>query len=129
MYADVGDILTAEYITEYLGVATVETNAIKKTAGFDGNFTYGMENISTNKRNLMNPDELLKLDNKKEIVIVRGSKPFVCNKYDYSKHSEADKLEDMTVEEQRERFKENLGIENIQKKKQEEKKKYTYKDF
>ena len=129
MYADVGDILTAEYITEYLGVATVETNAIKKVAGFDGNFTYGMENISTNKRNLMNPDELLKLDNEKEIVIVRGRKPFVCNKYDYSKHSEADKLEDMTVEEQRERFKENLGIENIQKKELEEKKKYTYKDF
>lgn len=32
----VGDILTAEYITEYLGVATVETNAIRKEAGFDG---------------------------------------------------------------------------------------------
>ena len=41
----VGDILTAEYITEYLGVATVETNAIRKEAGFDGKFTYGMENI------------------------------------------------------------------------------------
>ena len=40
-----------------------------------------MENIATNKRNLMNPDELLKLDNNKEIVIVRGRKPFICNKY------------------------------------------------
>lgn len=29
-----GDILTAEYITEYLGVATVETNAIRKEARF-----------------------------------------------------------------------------------------------
>ncbi len=28
----VGDMLTAKYITEYLGVATVETNAIKKEA-------------------------------------------------------------------------------------------------
>ena len=27
-----GDILTAKYITEYLGVATVETNAIRKEA-------------------------------------------------------------------------------------------------
>ena len=36
-----------------------------------------MENIATNKRNLMNPDELLKLDNNKEIVIVRGRKPFI----------------------------------------------------
>lgn len=29
---DVGDIMTAEYITSYLGVATVETNAIRKEA-------------------------------------------------------------------------------------------------
>lgn len=126
MYAVAGDILTAEYITEFLGVATVETNAIKKAAGFDGNFTYGMENISTSKRNLMNPDELLKLDNKKEIVIVRGRKPFICNKYDYSKHSESGKLEDMTIEEQKRRFKENL---EVKKKVQDAKKKWSFKDF
>lgn len=47
-----------------------------------------MENISTSKRNLMNSDELLKLDNNKEIIIVRGRKLFICNKYDYSKHQE-----------------------------------------
>ena len=123
----VGDILTAEYITEYLGVATVETNAIRKEAGFDGKFTYGMENIATNKRNLMNPDELLKLDNNKEIVIVRGRKPFICNKYDYSKHIEAIKMEDMTIEEQRERFKDN--VENEKNKQQPKKVKYSFKDF
>lgn len=77
----------------------------------------------------MNPDELLKLDNRKEIVIVRGRKPFVCNKYDYSKHSEAKKLEDMTIEEQKERFRDNLENEKIQKKIQTSNKKYTFKDF
>lgn len=122
-----GDILTAEYITEYLGVATVETNAIRKEAGFDGNFTYGVQNISTNKRNLMNPDELLKLDNDKEIVIVRGRKPFICYKYDYSKHNEASKLEDMTIEEQKEIFKDNIS--NEIKIVREEKVKYSFKDF
>lgn len=121
-----GDILTAEYITKYLGIATVETNAIRKLAGFDGNFTYGIENIATNKRNLMNPDELLKLDNNKEIVIVRGRKPFICNKYDYSKHSEATKLEDLTRDEQKERFKDNVEIE---KNEGQEKKEYSFKDF
>ena len=121
-----GDILTAEYITEYLGIATVETNAIKKAAGFDGKFTYGVENISKNKRNLMNPDELLKLDNNKEIVIVRGRKPFICNKYDYSKHDEAEKLEDMTVEEQRIIFKDNVESEKNKWQKQVE---YSFKDF
>lgn len=113
--------------TEYLGVATVETNAIRKEAGFDGKFTYGMENIATNKRNLMNSDELLKLDNNKEIVIVRGRKPFICNKYDYSKHIEASKMEDMTIEEQREKFKDN--VENEKNKQQPKKVKYSFKDF
>ena len=107
--------------------ATVETNAIRKEAGFDGKFTYGMENIATNKRNLMNPDELLKLDNNKEIVIVRGRKPFICNKYDYSKHIEASKMEDMTIEEQREKFKDN--VENEKNKQQPKKVKYSFKDF
>lgn len=99
----------------------------EKKLGFDGKFTYGMENISTSKRNLMNSDELLKLDNNKEIIIVRGRKPFICNKYDYSKHQEAGKLVDMTLEEQKERFKSNS---NIEKKQQQEKRpKYSFKDF
>ena len=104
-------------------------NLIKesKEAGFDGNFTYRMENISTSKRNLMNPDELLKLDNDKEIVIVRGRKPFICNKYDYSKHTEASNLQDMTIEEQKIWFKENL--ENEKNKRYTPKKKYSFKDF
>ncbi|MBP3254970.1 MAG: type IV secretory system conjugative DNA transfer family protein [Clostridia bacterium] len=122
-----GDIMTAEYLTKYLGVATVSTNAIRKEAGFDGKFTYGMENVSTNKRNLMNPDELLKLDNNKEIVIVRGRKPFICNKYDYSKHIEVEKLEDVTLEDQKEKFKDN--VENEKNKKQNKKVKYSFKDF
>lgn len=127
MYADAGDILTAEYITEYLGVATVETNAIRKEAGFDGKFTYGMENIATNKRNLMNPDELLKMDYTKEIVMVRGRKPFICNKYMYLKHSSFSELEDMTIEEQKLIFKENLEKEN--NKTETKKIKYSFKDF
>lgn len=108
-------------------MATVETNAIRKEAGFDGNFTYGMENIATNKRNLMNPDELLKLDNKKEIVMVRGRKPFICNKYMYIKHSDFKNLEDITLEEQQEIFKENVQLERD--KKVEKKVKYSFKDF
>ena len=75
----------------------------------------------------MNPDELLKLDDNKEIVIVRGRKPFICNKYDYSKHSEADKLEDMTFEEQKIRFKDN--VESEKNKQKTNKVKYSFKDF
>lgn len=87
-----------------------------------------MENIATNKRNLMNPDELLKMDHDKAIVMVRGRKPFICNKYDYSNHPEAEKLEDMTIEEQKEKFRDNieLNINKIDKPKKEE---YSFKNF
>ena len=100
---------------------------LEKKLGFDGNFTYGMVNIATSKRNLMNRDELLKLDNRKEIVIVRGRKPFICNKYMYKKHADFKELEDITTEEQREIFKENIELEN--KKRVEKKVKYSFKDF
>jgi len=127
LHADVGDILTASYITEYLGVATVETSAVRKEAGFDGNFTYGMENVATNKRNLMNPDELLKMDNIKEIVMVRGRKPFICNKYAYMRHADYEKLENISTEEQMELFKENIYQNDV--KQQQKKVKYSFKDF
>lgn len=97
-----------------------------KKLGFDGNFTYGMVNIGTSKRNLMNRDELLKLDNNREIVIVRGRKPFICNKYMYKKHADFKELEVITTEEQKEIFKENFELEN---KKREKKVKYSFKDF
>lgn len=98
----------------------------EKKLGFDGNFTYGMENTATNKRNLMNADELLKLDNKKEIIMVRGRKPFICNKYMYVKHLDYKLLQDMSVKEQKEIFKDNLYME---KNKEIKKKKYSFKDF
>lgn len=106
----------------------METNAIRKEAGFDGNFTYGMANVATNKRNLMNPDELLKMNHNQEVVMIRGRKPFVCNKFDYSQHEESKKLEDMTIEEQKERFKQNIE-ENKQKTIKTKKVKYSFKDF
>ena len=51
-----------------------------------------------------------------------------ANKYDYSNHPEASKLEDFTIEEQKEKFKEN--IEQVGKKiKVVPKCKYTFEDF
>ena len=37
------DLLTAEYISELLGVSTVGTNSIRKGAEFDGILDYGNE--------------------------------------------------------------------------------------
>lgn len=77
----------------------------------------------------MNPDELLKLDNKKEIIMVRGRKPFICNKYMYIRHSNYEMLEDMTSEEQKQIFRENLESEKNKQKVNDKKVKYSFKDF
>ena len=76
----------------------------------------------------MNPDELLKMNHNQEIVIVRGRKPFICNKFDYSQHEESEKLEDMTIKEQKERFKKNIDESNLKTVKQK-KKEYSFKNF
>ena len=76
----------------------------------------------------MNPDELLKMDHNKEIVMIRGKKPFICDKYDYLQHPEIDKLEDITLEELKEKYKENIENDNKNIVK-ENKIKLTFKDF
>ena len=43
--------------------------------------------------------------------MVRGRKRFICKKYEYSKQIESRKMEDMKIEEQRERFKDNVENE------------------
>ncbi len=65
MYADVGDILTAEYITEYLGVATVETNTLLELAknkfenmGYSVYFTDAKYTYQ-NARMTVQPNELM----------------------------------------------------------------------
>lgn len=80
------EMLTSEYVSKLLGTSTVETSTINKENGFDGNFTYGKESKGATRRNLLNPDELIGLDNTKEIVILRGKKPLMCDKFDYSEH-------------------------------------------
>lgn len=87
-----------------------------------------MANVATNKRNLMNPDELLKMDHNQEIVMVRGRKPFICNKFDYSQHPEASKLKDITLEEQKKKFKDNIEQENMKTQK-EKKEELSFKNF
>lgn len=58
----------------------------------------GSNSIGTTKRSLLNPDELIQLDNSKEIVILRGKKPLMCDKFDYSEHPLSNELEILTDE-------------------------------
>ena len=91
------DILSAEYFSKVLGVSTVANNSIRKTAGFDGMMDIGKEGIATVSRNLMNADELLRLDNMIQIVIIRGQKAFKCKKFDYSEYRMAEEMEEIEI--------------------------------
>lgn len=42
--------------------STVETHSENRKSGIEGLTDFGSKNTSSSKRNLLNPDELLKLD-------------------------------------------------------------------
>jgi len=93
------DTLTAEYFSDLLGVSTVETQSIRKDAGIEGELEFGQKNISTQKRNLLNADEILRIPHNKLLVNIRGNKPLLLDKMIYTEHSLAKKLEEKSVSE------------------------------
>ena len=44
---------------------------------------YGAESTSLTARNLLNKDEIIRMDNDIQIIIIRGYKPFKCKKLRY----------------------------------------------
>lgn len=91
------DTLTAEYFSDLMGVATVETESIKKDASIEGELEYGQKNISTLQRNLLNSDEILRLPHSQLLVNIRGNKPLILDKMIYTEHSLANKLKDVPI--------------------------------
>lgn len=92
------DLLTAQYISDTLGVATVENSSFRKEAAFDGILDYGAETTSSIARNLMNKDEILRADNDIQIVIIRGYKAFKCKKLRYWEYRLGEKIENNSIE-------------------------------
>lgn len=93
------DLLTAEYISNTLGVASVGISTIRKDAAFDGILEYGVESTSSVKRNLLNPDEIMRMDNDEQIVIIRGQKPFKCKKIRYWENRLGKAIKQTSIEE------------------------------
>lgn len=93
------DTLTAEYFSDLIGVATAETESLRKEASIEGELEYGQKNISTLKRNLLNPDEILRIPYNQLLVNIRGNKPVLLEKMIYTEHSLAKKLKDVSVSE------------------------------
>ena len=91
------DTLTAKYLCDLLGVATAETQSIKKDSGLEGALEFGQKNISTLERNLLNPDEIIRIPSTELMVIIRGNKPLLLQKMIYTEHPLAKKLQDNSV--------------------------------
>lgn len=80
------DPATAGFVSELLGTATVEAKSKTKEAGFEGIFDFGRVTTSVQKRNLLNPDEIIRFDPEKAILILRGQKPLQIKKMPYTRH-------------------------------------------
>lgn len=92
------DIKTAEYFCSFLGVASVETTSVRKSNSFEGAIEeYGQKNISTQKRNLLNVDEILRIPSNKLLVNIRGNKPLLLDKIIYKEHPLSKKLKDSPI--------------------------------
>lgn len=91
------DVLSASYFCNLIGIASVETTSIRKENSVEGDLNYGQKTVSTQKRNLLNVDEILRLPTMKLIVNLRGNKPILLDKVIYTEHFLSKKLKDSPI--------------------------------
>ena len=91
------------------GVSTVQNNSVRKDAGFDGRLDLGNAGIATVARNLMNADEIIRMNNDLQIVILRGEEPLICKKFDYSEYWMSKKIEEIEIK----KYKKKISLDNV----------------
>lgn len=74
---------THETISKLLGKETISTTSSSQSKGHSGSFSQSTQQTG---RELMTPDEVRLLDNRKAIVFIRGERPVIDEKYDLMKH-------------------------------------------
>lgn len=72
-----------KYVSELLGKETLDTNTYGQTKGRSGSYSV---NYQQTGRELLTPDEIRLLDNRKSILFIRGERPIMDDKYDLKKH-------------------------------------------
>lgn len=82
---------THEYISKLLGKETISTSSSSQSRGRSDSFS---QSIQQTGRELMTPDEVRLLDNRKAVVFVRGERPVIDEKYDLLKHPNITYTED-----------------------------------
>ena len=87
------DMMTAEYISDVTGIATIEVESTNSTYDrqimiFNQDTDYH-EVKSRGQRKVMNKDEVLRMKNTDELILLRCQKPILCQKFDYTLHPES----------------------------------------
>lgn len=74
---------THRYVSELMGKETLNTNTYGHSRGRSGSYSV---NDQQTGRELLTPDEVRMLDNRKAILFVRGERPMLDDKYDLLRH-------------------------------------------
>jgi len=72
-----------KYVSELLGKETLDTNTYGQTKGRSGSYSVNFQQAG---RELLTPDEVRLLDNRKAVLLIRGERPILDDKYDLMKH-------------------------------------------
>lgn len=82
---------THKYVSELMGKETLDTHTYGHTKGRNGSYSI---NDQQTGRELLTPDEVRMLDNRKCILFVRGERPMLDDKYDLMHHPNIHLTED-----------------------------------
>ncbi len=83
LYLGGNEASTHEYISKVLGKETLDTNTYGQSKGRSGSYSTNWQQAG---RELLQPDEIRKLDNRYAILLLRGEAPMLDEKYDLMSH-------------------------------------------
>ena len=83
LYLGGNEQATHKYVSELLGKETIDTNTYGKSSGRSGSYSTNYQNSG---RELLTPDEVRMLDNRKALLFIRGERPVIDEKYDLLRH-------------------------------------------
>lgn len=90
------DQMTAKFISERTGEMTIDVKSTatqRQSITVVDNIPQYRETESVGKRYVLTPDEVLRLESSKALVIIRGQKVLKVDKFDYSNHPGAKQFE------------------------------------
>ena len=83
LYLGGNEASTAEYLSKQLGKQTIRTNTFGQTRGRNGSYSKNEQQLG---RELMTPDEIRLMDNRYALLLIRGERPILDEKFDFKCH-------------------------------------------